>query len=96
MHSIDEQPPKRQTLNIRIKSEERSLIDRAAHASGKTRTNFVLDAARRAAEDTLLEQTLIRVGPDAFDAFLARLDAPPHPNERLQQTMQTAPPWDTD
>jgi uncharacterized protein (DUF1778 family) len=58
MHSIDEQPPKRQTLNIRIKSEERSLIDRAAHASGKTRTDFILDAARRAAEDTLLEQTL--------------------------------------
>jgi uncharacterized protein (DUF1778 family) len=52
--------------------------------------------ARRAAEDTFLEQTLIRVGPDAFDAFLARLDAPSHPNERLQQTMQTAPPWDTD
>jgi uncharacterized protein (DUF1778 family) len=96
MHSIDEQPPKRQTLNIRIKSEERGLIDRAARASGKTRTDFILDAARRAAEETLLEQTLIRVGPDAFDAFLARLDAPPHPSERLQETMQTVPPWNQD
>ncbi|MCP4307920.1 MAG: DUF1778 domain-containing protein [bacterium] len=93
MHSIDKQSPKRQTLNIRIKSEERGLIDRAARASGKTRTDFILDAARRAAEDTLLEQSLIRVGRDAFDAFLARLDAPPHPNERLQQTMKTMPPW---
>jgi len=96
MHSIDEQPSKRQTLNIRIKPEERGLIDRAARASGKTRTDFILDAARRAAENTLLEQTFIRVGPDAFNAFLARLDAPPEPNERLRKTMQTTPPWERD
>ncbi len=76
MHATDERSSKRQTLNIRIKSEDRGLIDRAARASGKTRTDFILDAARRAAENTLLEQTLIRVGPDAFNAFLARLDAP--------------------
>ena len=60
-HPIDEQPSKRQTLNIRIKLEERGLIDRAARASGKTRTDFI-DAARRAAEETLLEQTWIGSG----------------------------------
>lgn len=96
MHSINEQPSKRQTLNIRIKPEERSLIDRAARASGKTRTDFILDAVRRVAENTLLEQTLIRVSPDAFDAFLTRLDAPPQPNERLSKTMQTPPPRERD
>lgn len=96
MHATDEHSSKRQTLNIRIKPEERGLIDRAARASGKTRTDFILDAARRAAENTLLEQTLIRVGPDAFNTFLARLDAPPQPNEQLRKTMQTSPPWDTD
>jgi uncharacterized protein (DUF1778 family) len=94
MRSTNEQPSKRQTLNIRIKAEERGLIDRAARACGKTRTDFILDAARRAAETTLLEQALIRVGPQAFDAFLARLDAPPQPNERLRKTMQTTPPWE--
>lgn len=94
VHSIEEQPSKRQTLNIRIKPEERGLIDRAARASGKTRTDFILDAVRRAAENTLLEQTLIRVGPSAFDAFLARLDAPPQPNELLRKTMQSPPPWE--
>ncbi len=96
MHATDERSSKRQTLNIRIKPEERGLIDRAARASGKTRTGFILDAARRAAENTLLEQTLIRVGPDSFNAFLARLDAPPQPNEQLRKTMQASPPWDTD
>lgn len=94
MRSVSDQPPKRETLNLRIKAGERGLIDRAARASGKTRTDFILDAARRAAEQTLVEQALIRVGPEAFDAFLALLDAPPAPNERLRRTMRTPPPWE--
>ncbi len=85
---------KRDSLNIRIKPEERSLIDRAALALGKNRTDFVLDAARRAAEETLLDRTVLSVSPEAYAEFLARLDAPPQPNERLRKTMQTPAPWE--
>ncbi|CAD7714636.1 hypothetical protein LMG31886_11210 [Xanthomonas hydrangeae] len=87
-------PGKRETLNLRIKPEERSLIDRAAKARGKNRTDFVLDAARSAAEEALLDQTLIAASPDAYAAFLARLDMPPQPNARLRKTMQTRAPWE--
>lgn len=86
--------PKRQSLNLRIKPDERGLIDRAAKTLGKTRTDFVLDAARRAAEDALLDRTVLTVSPKAYAEFLARLDAPPKPNERLQQTMKTSAPWE--
>ncbi len=86
-------PHKRETLNLRIKPEERTLIDRAAKARGKNRTDFVLDAARAAAEEALLDQTLIAASPDAYAAFLARLDMPAQPNERLLKTMRTPPPW---
>ena len=86
--------PKRDTLNIRIKPEERDLIDRAAHTRGKNRTDFILDAARRAAEDALLDRTVFAVDPEAYAEFLARLDAPAQPNERLRRTMQTPAPWD--
>lgn len=85
---------KRETLNIRIKPEERSLIDRAAKVRGKNRTDFVLDAARSAAEEALLDQAIISVSPDAYAAFLARLDMPPQSNERLRKTMQVQAPWD--
>jgi len=85
---------KRETLNIRIKPEERSLIDRAAESRGKTRTDFILDAARLAAEETLLDQVIVSANPQAYAEFLARLDAAPKPNERLRKTMQTPPPWD--
>lgn len=94
MPQVQEPTVKRQTLNLRIKTEGRDLIDRAARASGKNRTEFILDATRRAAEETLLDQALLRVGADAFAAFQARLDAPPQPNERLRKTMQTQPPWE--
>lgn len=86
--------PKRETLNLRIKPAERGLIDHAAHLLGKTRTDFVLDAARRAAEDAVLDRTVFTVSEDAYASFVARLDAPPQPNERLRRTMRTPSPWE--
>ena len=85
---------RRSPLNLRIKPEERGLIDRAATLIGKNRTDFVLEAARRAAEDALLDRTMFLVSPEAYAAFLARLDEPPKPNERLRRTMATVPPWE--
>ncbi|MCR1767227.1 DUF1778 domain-containing protein [Burkholderia glumae] len=84
----------RDTLNLRIRPDDRSLIDRAAAAAHKTRTDFVLDAARAAAEQTLLDQVVLSAEPQAYAAFLARLDEPVQPNEALRQTMQTRAPWD--
>lgn len=86
--------PKRDTLNIRMKPEVRELIDRAALTRGKNRTDFILDAARQAAEDALLDRTVFTVSPEAYAEFLARLDAPTQPSARLQRTMQTPAPWD--
>ncbi len=85
----------RETLNLRIPAAERGLIDRAAQSSGKTRTDFILSAARRAAEEELLDRTVFVVSPAAYTQFVAMLDAPPEPNERLRRTMQTPPPWTT-
>ncbi|EJU24386.1 MULTISPECIES: DUF1778 domain-containing protein [Klebsiella] len=85
---------KRETLNLRIKPAERDLIDRAAKARGKNRTDFVLEAARAAAEDTLIEQRIIMADPDAYQEFLARLDQAPAPSAALRKTMQTPAPWE--
>ncbi|WP_454455068.1 type II toxin-antitoxin system TacA family antitoxin [Thauera phenylacetica] len=85
---------KRNTLNLRIKPEVRSLIDRAAKLQGKNRTDFILDAARNAAEDALLDQALFVVSEEAYAEFVERLDRSPAPNPRLKKTMQTPAPWD--
>jgi len=93
MKTLTPSLPRRESLNLRISAASRSLIDRAAQSTGKTRTDFILEAARRAAEETLLEQAMISVNPQAYQAFLARLDAPVLPNAALQRTMRTEPPW---
>ena len=85
---------KRATLNIRIKPEVRDLIDRAAKSRGKNRTDFILESARLAAEDALLDQVIMSVSPKAFAEFSARLDMPPKANASLRKTMQTPAPWD--
>lgn len=86
--------PKRDTLNLRVKPSDRSLIDRAAEVTGKTRTDFILDATRRAAEHALMDQTHFVVSEEVYAEFLARLDAPPAPNDRLIKTMNTPAPWE--
>jgi uncharacterized protein (DUF1778 family) len=96
MISANTDQPKRETLNIRIKPEERGLIDRAAKARGKNRTEFVLEAARIAAEEAIMDQAVISVTPEAYQAFLEQLDSPPKSNERLRKTMQAPAPWDAE
>lgn len=85
--------PRRDSLNLRIPAAERSLIDRAAESAGKTRTDFILEAARRAAEETLLDRALMVVSPEAYGEFLTRLDQPAQPSEALRRTMQAKAPW---
>lgn len=94
MLKSNETANKRETLNIRIKPEERMLIDRAAKARGKNRTDFILNAAGLAAEEVLLDRKIITVSPEIYAEFVTGLDMPPGANERLRKTLQTPAPWD--
>lgn len=81
-------------LNMRIKPATRNLIDRAAELLGKTRTDFMLEASERRAEEVLLDRSVFTVSPEVYATYLARFDAPTQPNERLTLTMSTKAPWD--
>ncbi len=94
MPSSQREETKRDTLNVRIKPELLGLIDRAAELTGKNRTEFVLGAARQAAEDALLSRTVFVLNPKAYAEFVSRLDSPPRPNGRLRRSLQTAAPWE--
>ncbi|HJW26260.1 MAG TPA: DUF1778 domain-containing protein [Rhodocyclaceae bacterium] len=82
------------TVNLRVKPEIRALIDRAAKAQGKSRTAFILDSARAAAEETLLDQWLPVASRQAYAELLARLDHAPAPSPGLLKVMRTPGPWD--
>ena len=80
-------------INIRIRNDDRTLIDQAALLAGKSRSEFMLDAARRAASETILDRTLFRIAPAAFSRFTTLLDAPPQSNAALRKLMKTKAPW---
>lgn len=81
-------------INIRVKPGDRDLIDQAAAAQGKSRTDFMLEAARHAAEDALLDRTLLRVDAATYARFVELLDAPPRPNEGLRKLLLQKAPWE--
>jgi uncharacterized protein (DUF1778 family) len=83
----------RLSWNLRVTPEDQALIDRAVSASGLTRTDFVLQAARMAAKDLLVEQSWLSVGAESFERFANALDAPPQANDRLRLTMTAPKPW---
>lgn len=91
---VSKSPDASVPLNMRIKPATRNLIDRAAELLGKTRTDFMLEASERRAEEVLLDHTIFTVSPEIYAEYLARLDAPAQLNERLKRTMSTKAPWD--
>lgn len=79
-------------VNLRVREDIRDLIDRAAQGQGKSRSEFMIDAARRAAEDALLDQTLVRVDAETYAHFLNVLDQPPN-GAGYKRLMNAAKPW---
>lgn len=84
--------PHAKAVNLRVREDIRSLIDHAARAQGKSRSDFMIDAARRAAEDALLNQTLIHVDHADYERFVAVLDRPPEA-EKFARLMNAPRPW---
>ena len=82
------------TVNLRLQASARELIDRAAAAMGKSRTEFMVEAARREAEAVLLDRCFFALGDTSFDKFAAALDQRPTDNPRLRRLMRTAAPWE--
>lgn len=79
-------------VNLRVREDIRDLIDRAARSVGKSRSEFMIDAARRAAEEALLDQTLVRVDRETWDRFLSVLDQPPG-GDGFERLMRAPAPW---
>jgi uncharacterized protein (DUF1778 family) len=81
-------------LSLRVDSETRSIIDRAASALGQTRTEFMLSSARERAIDILLDQRLFVLNDASWAAFVESLDNPPPPNPKLKALLARVPIWD--
>ncbi|HEY7328648.1 MAG TPA: DUF1778 domain-containing protein [Gemmataceae bacterium] len=82
------------TISIRAKARQRDLIDQAASRLGRTRSDFMLDAACREAEEVLLGQRFFTLDDDSFRKFQQLLDQPPPATDRLRRLLLTKAPWE--
>lgn len=88
------QTPQAVSINIRAKVRQRDLIDQAAARQGRSRSDFMLEAACREAEDFLLDQAFFTVDAVSFAKFQALLDHPLPPTDKLRRLLKTQAPWE--
>ena len=79
--------------NLRALPEQRDLIDHAARMLGKTRSDFMLEAACDRAQAVVLDQVFFSLDTDKFKLFTTLLDAPPGPNAGIERLMAVKAPW---
>lgn len=82
------------SIRIRVPRPTRDLIDEAAAIVAETRTEFVLESARRRAVALLAGQRLFQLDGPASEAFEGILDRPPAPVEALRALMKRRPLWE--
>jgi uncharacterized protein (DUF1778 family) len=94
--AVAEHPPSAEakgSINLRIEAKTRRLIDEAAAILGKTRTEFMIESARRQAIDVLLDQRLFVLDSRRFEEFIHSLDTPPVPGPKLRSLLRRASAW---
>lgn len=80
----------RRLVSFRLPTEVIDMIDRAAEATHRDRTAFVIDAATRHAQEVLCDRTLLRLSDEDYEAFVAALKDPPPPTEALIEFLRPA------
>jgi uncharacterized protein (DUF1778 family) len=83
-----------ETINLLMSRRQKTLIDRAAQALGRNRSDFMLEAACREAEGVLLDRRYFALPAEEFNRFIALLDKPPSSNRRLARLLKTRALWD--
>jgi uncharacterized protein (DUF1778 family) len=83
-----------ETINLRASRRQKALIDRAADALGRNRSDFMLETACREAESVLLDRRYFALSSEEFKRFTSMLDKPPIGNARLRRLLRTKAPWE--
>ena len=76
---------KDERFDLRISTEIKSLVARAAEVSGTTMSAFVIEAARERATRLIDQQERIVLNNEARDALLNVLSNPPAANAKLRR-----------
>lgn len=82
-------------LGLRATQEQEVVLRRAAEVAHKSLTDFILDSACLAAEQTLLDQRLFMVSGSQYQALMELLERPEQTNDGLRDLFSRNAPWDS-
>jgi uncharacterized protein (DUF1778 family) len=85
---------KEHPLSMRLPEADIAIIDRAASLRGRERTDFVREAAVRAAEDVLMETVPIRMSATSFKSFMDTLSRPAVVVPEMAELFARTAPWE--
>lgn len=80
-------------IQIRTSAEAKAILNRAAALRGQKLSEFMLESARRRAEDTILDQRTFFLDDNAHARFLALLDSPPKLSAKARARLNRKAPW---
>ena len=81
-------------IQIRASVETKAVLNRAATLRGQKLSEFMLDSARRQAEETILDQRTFFLEPKDHEKFLAMLDHPAKPTQEARGLIKRRPSWE--
>lgn len=81
-------------IQIRASAETKAVLNRAAALRGQKLSEFMLESARRQAEETILEQRTFFLDDEAHARFLALLDSPSKPSPEVRGQFKRKAPWE--
>ena len=81
-------------IQIRVSAGTKAILSRAASLRGQKLSEFMLDSARRQAEETILNQRAFFLDTEAHEKFLDLLDTRNKPSEALRARMARKPAWE--
>jgi uncharacterized protein (DUF1778 family) len=83
-------------ISMRLPEADVAMIDRAASLRGRSRTDFVREAAVRAAEEVVMEHGLVRMSTEGFAAFMEAVSASAAPVPEMVELARRPAPWEAD
>lgn len=86
--------PRSARMGLRATPEQERVLRRAAEAAHKSLTDFILDSACQAAEQTLIDQRLFVVSGDQAQSLLDLLERPAEDNPGLRDLFSRPDPWE--
>jgi uncharacterized protein (DUF1778 family) len=77
--------PRSEKLDLRLTPAAKQMLQKAAAATQRSVSDFVLESALARAEEALADRRHFGLNAEQWEAFMMALDAPPHELPRIKR-----------